>query len=80
MAARKVLVIDAPIFLMVDAEADPEEVAGDFNNGFQPAVEGFNGLYDYDPEILDAAVREIRVATKEEIDAVGIELEGDDPE
>lgn len=80
MSARKVLVIDAPIFVMVDADADPDEVADDFNNGFQPAVEGFNGLYDYNAEILDAAVREIRVATKEEIDAVGIELEGDEAE
>lgn len=80
MAAQKILVIDAPVFLAVDADADPEEVAGDFDSGFQVKVSDFNGMRPYNPEILNAGVREIRLATKEELDAVGMEIEGDDPE
>jgi hypothetical protein len=77
MAARKLLVIDAPIFIMVNADADPEGVASDFDDGFQTSLSGFEGVGDYEAEIIDAGVREIRSATKEEIDARGIEIEGD---
>lgn len=80
MAARKVLVIDAPIFVMVDVEADEEDVASEFNSGFQSAIEPFESFGPGNPDILDAAVREIRVATPEEIEAVGIELEGEEQE
>lgn len=79
MLAKKILVIDAPIFIMVDADADPEEVATDFDAGFGQAIDGFSGSSpDYNAEILDAGVREIRVATKEELDARGLEIEGEE--
>jgi hypothetical protein len=77
MSARKVLIIDAPIFVEVDGEVDENTVAEDFNSGFQDKISDFDGYAFYNPEILDASVREIHIATPEEIEAVGIEVKGD---
>lgn len=80
MAAQKILVIDAPIYLAVDAEADPEEVAAEFDSGFSVSIQPFEFHGPGNPEILSARVNQIRIATKDEIDAVGIDLEGDEDE
>lgn len=75
---RIVFVIDAPVFVMVDAGTDPEDLASEFDHGFSSAIQNFEDFGPGKPEILNAGVRGIKIANGDELDAVGVELEGDE--